>query len=105
MQENTTLNHDIEQSSVRELSLDEAEAVGGGSIWGTIVHDAKTVGTFTGLAAGAAYGAKLGEDAYKLTKSVGKGVGKSVSKLAGDLGKGVGDVKESPDIPPFEIIP
>jgi hypothetical protein len=71
MQENIALTHDIEQSSIRELSLDEVEAVGGGFSWGGlakgIVKDVKSFsnssfakdvseGAFTGAAGGAVAG-------------------------------------------------
>jgi hypothetical protein len=45
MQENITLTRDIEQSSIRELSLEETEAVGGGFGWGSIVHGIEHAGT------------------------------------------------------------
>ena len=39
MQNKITPTHAIEQSSIRELSLDETEIVGGGFSWGGLVHN------------------------------------------------------------------
>jgi hypothetical protein len=73
-----TMNRDIEQSSIRELSLDEAEAVGGGSLWPIITTG---IGTGIGIGAGAgivAVGRKLG------------------GKLGGLLGDGGGEHVQGP---------
>lgn len=74
MQENIILNRDIEQSSIRELSLDEAEAVGGGFSWGGLVHDVEHIG---GVVAGGAAGFVGGT----LAKDVGKAASWAVNKI------------------------
>jgi hypothetical protein len=85
MQENTTLNHDIEQSSIRELSLDETEAVGGGFSWGRLVHGIEHLGQAVekGMVAGAITGAVGGAVA-------GEGAGAAPGAVVGSIVGAVG---------------
>jgi hypothetical protein len=43
MREQITLTLEVEQLSIRELSLDEMEIVGGGFSWGGLVHKAESI--------------------------------------------------------------
>jgi hypothetical protein len=45
MQNEITSTHAIEASSIRELSLDETEMVGGGLSWGGFLHGAEHLGS------------------------------------------------------------
>lgn len=58
---------DIQQCSIRELSLDEVDSVGGGSFWGRFAHGFKSFakdvdqGAIVGGVTGAVGGAVAGE--------------------------------------------
>jgi hypothetical protein len=80
-----TMNRDIEQTSIRELSPDEAEAVGGGSWWPIIATGLGTglgVGVGAGIVAG---GRKLGG---KLGGLLGDGGGQHVQGPSSGKGGG-----------------
>lgn len=85
MQGSITLTHGIEQSAIRELSLDEAEAGGGGFSWGRVVHGAEQLGqdVAKGLVGGAITGVVGGAVA-------GDSVGAAPGALAGSIVGAVG---------------
>jgi hypothetical protein len=73
MREQITLSGDIAEPSIRELSLDETELVGGGFSWGGLVHGVEHGATNVLHAAEAGAGAIAGGGAAK-------GAGKLASK-------------------------
>jgi hypothetical protein len=88
MRENITLTRDIEQSSIRELSLDEAEAVGGG--FGPI---GQVIATGLGAGLGVGLGAGIKAGGQKVGQLLGNGGGKHVK--GGPKGKHAGAAKKS----------
>jgi hypothetical protein len=87
-----------EGGGLRELSLDEAEMVGGGFGWGEIVHSVEHVATVVATGAAGFVGGTLARDAGKATKWVVK----KIEDFRPPKGPGPDDGGFFDDFPPLE---
>jgi hypothetical protein len=94
MREQITLTGDIAEPSIRELSLDETELVGGGFSWGGVVHSVEHAGSNVINSAETAFGAVAGSGA-----AVGAG------KLATKAWKAIGRLRAPPEEPGSNLPP
>jgi hypothetical protein len=87
-------------TALRELSLDEAEMVGGGFSWGGIVHGVEHAGSNVLHAAEAGFGAAVGAGAGIVGSKAAKWAWKEIKDIKLPKFRGGGPGPEEPELPP-----